>query len=599
MANGTPAVAFYQQRAKQFQTESETIEKQIRLYAWLRVGLMVLMALIIYLGLSNSDFYYAVLLPLAGFIVLVRKQTAARELKERLSYLSKLNQYEARAIGFEAIEFADGGVFADVHHAYSHDLDLFGPGSVFQYLNRCGTHAGELRLAHDLKLPAFDKEELEERQQAVRELAAKLELRQQVWATGKQINDATYDTRGLLSWLKETPIFYRNQTNTILRWLLPALTISVGVYVISSLSYFGLFFLMMTIQVAMAAVYAKRIAAMQDVLVAGGKIMHNYAKIFELLTQEKFESNKMKYHHAVADAAFKKVKEFSALVNALESRMNPLAMQLGNGLFLYDFHTVSKLEKWREENAKDLPGWLASLAEWDSLISLATLHYNYPYYAFAEVTDKMILKGEAIGHLLIPDGIRVNNNFEIGNPQRVYLITGANMAGKSTFLRTMGVNFVLAQIGSPVCARVWQTPLLKLRTGMRTTDSLQEHQSYFFAELNRLQSIVQELEAGTPMFILLDEILKGTNSTDKQLGSLELLKRLKEKNALTVLATHDIALGVLKEEYPQQINTACFEGKIENDKLSFDYTLHTGVAQKANATFLMRKMGIIPPADTK
>jgi DNA mismatch repair ATPase MutS len=366
---------------------------------------------------------------------------------------------------------------------------------------------------------------------------------------------------------------------------------------IVNLNYFGLFFLMMTIQLAIATVYAKRIGTIQNVLVAGGKIMHNYAKIFELLTREKFESVKMKNHHAVAEAAFKKVNEFSALVNALESRMNPLAMQLGNGIFLYDFHTVSKLEKWREENANDLPAWLTSLAEWDSLISLATLHHNYPHYAFAEVTDKMILKGEAIGHLLIPADERVSNNFEIGNPQCVYLITGANMAGKSTFLRALGVNFVLAQIGSPVCALVWQTPLLKLRTGMRTTDSLQEHQSYFFAELNRLQSIVQELET-TPLFILLDEILKGTNSTDKQLGSLELLKQLKEKNALTVLATHDIALGVLQEQYPQQINTACFEGKIENDQLSFDYTLHAGVAQKANATFLMRKMGIIPPAET-
>jgi DNA mismatch repair ATPase MutS len=427
----------------------------------------------------------------------------------------------------------------------------------------------------------------------VRELATHLELRQQVWATGKQINDAAFDVRGLLNWLTEKPIFYRNAVNSILRWVLPAITLAVLAFVIYTMSYFGLFLLMTSIQLALAASYSKRIGAMQQVLVAGGKIMHNYGKIFELLSKENFSSAKMQQHHALAVSAFEKVKEFSALVNALESRMNPLAMQLGNGLFLYDFHTVSKLEKWREQNAKDLPGWLESLAEWDSLLSLATLHYNYPQYAFAEVSEQLVLKGEAIGHLLIPANTRVNNNFEIGNPQSVYLITGANMAGKSTFLRALGVNFVLAQIGSPVCAKVWQTPLLKLRTGMRTTDSLQEHQSYFFAELNRLQSIVQELEAGTPMFILLDEILKGTNSTDKQLGSLELLKRLKEKNALTVLATHDIALGVLQGEYPTQIATACFEGKIENDQLSFDYTLHAGVAQKANATFLMRKMGII------
>jgi DNA mismatch repair ATPase MutS len=593
MANGTPTVAFYQQRAQQFQTESEAVEKQIRLYAWIRVGLVLLIAFIIYLALSSPDFYYAIILPLAGFILLVRKQTAARELKERLSYLSLLNQREAKALGFEAIEFDEGNAFAEVHHAYSHDLDLFGQGSVFQYLNRCGTYSGEIKLAHDLKCPNFTKQELQQRQQTIRELAPHLELRQQVWATGKQINDTAFDVTGLLNWLNEKPIFYKNTFNTILRWVLPAITLAVLAFVIYTMSYFGLFLLMTAIQLAVAASYAKRIGAMQQVLVAGGKIMHNYAKIFELISKEKFSSEKMQQHHAVAVSAFEKVKEFSALVNALESRMNPLAMQLGNGLFLYDFHTVSKLERWREENAHALPGWLESLAEWDSLISLATLHYNYPHYAFAEVSDKRMLKGEAIGHLLIPDGKRVNNNFEIGNPQRVYLITGANMAGKSTFLRALGVNFVLAQIGSPVCAQIWQTPLLKLRTGMRTTDSLQEHQSYFFAELNRLQSIVQELEAGTPMFILLDEILKGTNSTDKQLGSLELLKRLKEKNALTVLATHDIALGVLQEEYPTQIATACFEGKIENDQLSFDYTLHAGVAQKANATFLMRKMGII------
>lgn len=593
MANSSPTVAYYQQRAKQFQTESEIVEKQIRVYAWLRVALMLLIGLIIYLGLSTPEFYYAIILPLAGFIILVRKQTAARELKERLTYLSVLNQREASALNFESIEFDEGQAFAEVHHPYSHDLDLFGPGSVFQYLNRCGTHSGEVKLANDLKYPAFSQQELQQRQDAIRELAGHLELRQQVWAIGKQINDSAFDVSGLLNWLKEKPIFYRNSVNTIVRWALPAITVSITLFVILNLKYFGLFFLMMSIQLALAALYAKRIGAMQKVLIAGGKIMHNYAKIFELLSKERFSSEKMQQHHAIAANAFEKVKEFSALVNALESRLNPLAMQLGNGLFLYDFHTVSKLEKWREENAHALPGWLESLAEWDSLISLATLNYNYPHYAFAEVTDKMTLKGEAIGHLLIPAKERVDNNFEIGNPQSVYLITGANMAGKSTFLRALGVNFVLAQIGSPVCARVWQTPLLKLRTGMRTTDSLQEHQSYFFAELNRLQSIVQELEAGIPMFILLDEILKGTNSTDKQSGSVELLKRLKEKNALTILATHDIALGTLQEQFPQQIATACFEGKIENDQLSFDYTLHAGVAQKANATFLMRKMGII------
>jgi DNA mismatch repair ATPase MutS len=303
----------------------------------------------------------------------------------------------------------------------------------------------------------------------------------------------------------------------------------------------------------------------------------------------------MKRHQEMALSAFEEVKKFSALVNALEARMNPIAMQFGNGLFLYDFHAVSRLEKWREAHATDLPVWLESLSEWDALLSPATLHFNYPHYAFAEISEHLQLESRDVGHLLIPDKNRITNTiFDLGKPATIYLITGANMAGKSTFLRALGVNFVLARIGAPVCASQWRTPLIALRTGMRTTDSLQEHESYFFAELNRLQTIMQELRSGEPILILLDEILKGTNSTDKQLGSRELLRQLKDMKALVVLATHDIALGDLAEQYPLQIGNACFEGNIEDDRLTFDYTLHPGVAQKANATFLMRKMGIIP-----
>jgi MutS domain V len=381
----------------------------------------------------------------------------------------------------------------------------------------------------------------------------------------------------------------------LMRWIIPSITLCVLGFTIYDGSNFPFLFMMAIIQLTIAGFHAKKIGEFQRVLSSAREVLKNYARIFELLAQQKVESALMKRHHTIAVSAFAKVKEFSALVNALESRMNPIAMQFGNGLFLYDFHAVSRLEKWREENASDLPHWLESLSEWDGLLSLATLHFNFPKYAFAEINEQPILESREVGHLLIPDTIRVTNHFNLGKPAGIWLITGANMAGKSTFLRSLGVNFVLGGIGSPVCASQWRMPLIALRSGMRTTDSLQDHQSYFFAELNRLQSIMQELRAGKPMFILLDEILKGTNSTDKQLGSRELLRQLKDMSALVVLATHDIALGDLAEQYPRQIANACFEGKIEDDQLTFDYTLHPGVAQKANATFLMRKMGIIPP----
>jgi DNA mismatch repair ATPase MutS len=590
-----PTSEFYQQRAQRFQQEREQIEKVIRRYAWTRVALVLLMGVFIYLGFSDSLFFWLTPVPLGRFIFLVNRQSQQEEQKQLTSYLELLNKREAKAILFEPTDFSDGSRFADPHHPYGHDLDLFGAGSVFQYLNRSGTQLGEERLAHELKNLPFTEAELSLRQEAVKELGDRVEFRQRVWALGRQINDFSFDRSTLLSWLSEKPFIYGNTLYSVLRWGLPAITLIVVGFTIYNWSYFPLLFIMMIVQITIAGFRAKRIGEFQHVLSSGKKVLSNYARIFEELANHKVESVLMKKHHTFAVSAFEKVKEFSALVNALEARMNPIAMQFGNGLFLYDFHAVARLEKWRDQNASELPHWLESLGEWDSLLSLATLHYNFPNYAFAEINSRPELEGRDVGHLLLPDSIRITNNFDLGKPANIWLITGANMAGKSTFLRSLGVNFVLGSTGSPVCASRWRMPLIALRSGMRTTDSLQDHQSYFFAELYRLQSIMQELRSGKPAFILLDEILKGTNSTDKQLGSRELLRQLKDMKALVVLATHDIALGNLAEQYPNQIANACFEGKIENDQLAFDYTLHPGVAQKANATFLMRKMGIIPP----
>ncbi len=186
----------------------------------------------------------------------------------------------------------------------------------------------------------------------------------------------------LLNWLTEKPFIYQNKIYSLIRWILPAITISVLGLTIYDGSYFPLLFVMAIIQITIAGFQAKRIGEFQRVLGSAREVLKNYARIFELLSQQKVESDLMKKHHAIAVSAFEKVKEFSALVNALESRMNPIAMQFGNGLFLYDFHAVSRLEKWREENANDLPHWLESLSEWDGLLSLATLAFQFSFLCF-------------------------------------------------------------------------------------------------------------------------------------------------------------------------------------------------------------------------
>jgi hypothetical protein len=587
-------VEFYRQRAKQFQAEANRLDKDIRQYSLTRLSVALAILSCLYLGFSDQLFFYPAPLLAILFFYLVQRQARKEEERKVVLHLVKLNEWESAACNNDFENFPKGEQFIDPHHPYSHDLDLFGSGSLFQYINRCATNVGERKLAHDLSHITLSKEEITHRQAAIRELGPLIEFRQQCWATGKQIHNADFDLASLYEWLKQPSLFHGKKSITIVRWLLPMITCASLFAILFSPVFKPVFFALMILQLAIAGSYNKSISKLQNELSVYKSILENYARIFRLMKEQSFTTREMIQHCGIATIATDRVKEMSSLINAVESRMNLISRLFGNGLFLYDLHTVSNLERWREQHAASLPEWMKSLAEWDALISLATFHYNHADYAFAEIEDALVIKGKDVGHPLIHSAERVCNDVELGNPANVMLITGANMAGKSTFLRTIGVNYLLAVNGAPVCATQWSCPLIEMRTGMRTSDSLQDHQSYFYAELNRLQSIIEDLRAGKPMIILLDEILKGTNSTDKQTGSRELIKQLIQQKALVLLATHDIALGDMQTQYPNHIVNTCFEGKIENEQLTFDYKLHQGLAQKANATFLMRKMGIIP-----
>jgi DNA mismatch repair ATPase MutS len=295
-----------------------------------------------------------------------------------------------------------------------------------------------------------------------------------------------------------------------------------------------------------------------------------------------------------ANEADEKVKSLASLVSALNARLNSLTNLFVNSLLLYDLQCVYRLEKWKEENAGNLIAWLDAISDTEVLSSWGTYAFNHPEFTDAGINDDLTIRAVQLGHPLIPANERVDNDLYAGKESSILIITGANMAGKSTFLRTLGINVVLALNGAPVSAEKFDCPLIHLRTGMRTADSLKDHQSYFYAELDRLKSIMDELRSDKPLLILLDEILKGTNSTDKQAGSIALVKQLIPHPCLALIATHDLALGELAHEFPEQVRNFCFEPTIENDQLSFDYKLKPGLARKMNATFLMKKMGIIP-----
>ena len=288
------------------------------------------------------------------------------------------------------------------------------------------------------------------------------------------------------------------------------------------------------------------------------------------------------------------VKSLSRIIGALDQRFSIMGILL-NLFYMRDTRQAMKLERWKRQNAGRLSAWFEALGDFDAFCSYGAYAFNHPDYIYPTLTDSYFeMAGKALGHPLIHRDKCVRNDIHIPKSKYFLIVTGANMAGKSTFLRTIGVNHLLACMGLPVCAESLAVYPALLVTSLRTADSLVANESYFFAELKRLKMIIDRLDAGEKLIIILDEILKGTNSVDKQQGSVALIKQLINKNTCGIIATHDLLLGALADTFPAHIQNKRFEAEIKDDELIFTYQLRDGIAQNMNATFLMKKMGIYP-----
>jgi DNA mismatch repair ATPase MutS len=300
----------------------------------------------------------------------------------------------------------------------------------------------------------------------------------------------------------------------------------------------------------------------------------------------------------LGDDSIAALRRLSYLISQLDVRYNPFVIILEIG-GLWSLHWLRKLDQWRAEHRAELPAWLAVLAETDTLVSWATLRYNCPEWTDPEFTDQPIVEATGLGHPLLPANGRVTNDFSLGTDGHIHLITGSNMAGKSTWLRTVGINLILANAGSSVCARHLRLrPNLEVWTSMRTQDDLSESTSSFYAELKRLKAIIEAVsDPGQQVFFLLDEILKGTNSRDRHTGSRALIRQLIRERGAGIIATHDLELAALESEPGSRVENYAMEVQTDGDQLTFDYKLHPGVCQSFNATALMARMGIDIPED--
>jgi DNA mismatch repair ATPase MutS len=340
--------------------------------------------------------------------------------------------------------------------------------------------------------------------------------------------------------------------------------------------------------------HAKRITEIHQSLSNNLKQFSAFAEMFDLINGNQFNSQQLKNTHSISLEASKEFKALTKLGNFFDQRTNVLVMFFLNAIFLFDIQCVFHLEKWKKKNKSRVQIWLNGIAEIETLSSLATFCFNHPGYIFPKVEDRQpYLKSKDLSHPLIPTEECVSNDITFGNDERLFIVTGSNMSGKSTFLRTIGVNVLLARCGAPVCAAQFECSVMDIYTSLRQTDSLLDHVSLFFSELRKLKSILHGLSTNPNALVLLDEVLRGTNSDDKLYGSQELVKKLIRTGCVTILATHDIALSKMTGEYPDTIKNYCFESSLDNNQLSFDYKLKSGVSQNRNATFLMKQMGII------
>lgn len=592
----TERIKFYERRRDEFRAQLQRIKKRINRVSNIRLVLALVTIALIYAGFTEPYAFYLAILTGGAFVWLVLHHGRLFAEKTHLENLVKLNEGERKALQGDYSFFDGGNEFIDPHHPYTHDLDIFGEGSLFQTLNRCNTREGRKQLAERLSGHLATKEAIVNHQEAVKELSLMTDFCQHVQASGMEMNEQVNDHAELVEWVKHPSFLYGKSFYKIMLILVPWLTVFavIGSFLFPVLKPMAT--VLVLLQWTVLGLHLKKINAFHEYISRKKTVLEKYGTLLGHIQAQSFSASLMKKFSGQAREAGEHVKTLASLVSWLNARLNFMMNLVVNGLFLYDLNCVYRLEKWRETHGEQLISWLAAIRDTEVLISLATWHANHPVFSFPIIQEDFQIHGEEIGHPLLQPEACVANTVSIGNPHRVLIITGANMAGKSTFLRTLGVNLVLALNGAPVCAKSFRCPIVDLRSGMRTADSLKDHQSYFYAELTRLKSIVDELQSGRPLVILLDEILKGTNSTDKQAGSMALVQQLLNHACLALIATHDLALGKLETDYPGQVTNYCFEPTMEGDKLSFDYKLQPGIAQKMNATFLMKKMGIIPDA---
>ncbi|MDR7370309.1 MutS-related protein [Flavobacterium aquidurense] len=587
----------YQNKVDHYSNVFTKINKRYNSISLLRLlsVFLCLFSLFYYIKTDDSLYVVFAFLAFVGFIFLMRIHSKLSFQKQLTTALLKINKNEISYLKREKIPFENGIEFNDFHHPYAYDLDIFGDHSLFQNLNRTATFIGKKTLANQL-LNLAPNETILENQKAINELKTKIEWRQDFLALATISNDSENSYDSLMYWNS-----FKNNTLpkviVALSFAFPALFFGVllAYYITSKtilLSFLSYIF------IANLMVVGRSLKRIQSEIAKADnvdKIIKQYSLLVQKIENETFQSKKLKdlqqqliFKNAAASAH---LKQLSELFSRMDTISNLVVATVFNGTFLFHLHVLKSLLKWKEDYSDELEKWIAVIGEFEALNSLANLAYNNPDFVFPEINSDYKIGFKNLSHPLLNPATRVGNDTHF-YPESFMILTGSNMSGKSTFLRSLGVNMVLGGIGSVVCASEANIHPLPVLVSMRLSDSLADSESYFFAEIKRLKQIMDALEE-QPAFVLLDEILRGTNSDDKRNGTIEVVKKVIAKKAIGAIATHDIEVCLTTNQYPDILTNQCFEVEIQNNELHFDYKLRSGICKNKSATFLMQKMGVI------
>ena len=590
---------YYQKQIDHYTARLKQIKKRRNLITLAKLLTFGYMIFLIYLLINHST-QPLLLLGIGAILVFIFLTLWDSQIIYRqhlIEELLRINTLESDYLAGNFSALDQGERFNDPAHPYAHDLDLFGEDSLFQHLNRTVTFSGTQKLVSWLLSLSKDPEVIHSRQQAAEELCAEPEWCQHFRAAGALHPTQALDAVILKSGPTESPFFSKHSTVRLILWI--ANTIVIVSWAVTSFTPlpFSISLVLSLLQLSALALYIKKINAYHQRLNLFLKTISNYLPLVRLIHDQSFRSPYLqKIRHSLftpESNSLKALTQLHRIQNSLDQRGNIVIAFILNGLYLKDFHTLLRLDHWRKKYGPDIETWTDVLSEADALISMANYRFNHPAYCLPVICQDRLLDTEEIGHPLLKSERNVTNDFSIRSLHQIAIVTGANMAGKSTFLRTIGVNLILAQSGNVVCSRYFAFQPMTLFTSMRTTDSLSKDTSYFHAELLRLQQLVNIAQQEDKVFIILDEMLKGTNSVDKLNGSLAFLKRILSYPISGLVATHDLALGELADDFPEHFFNVCFEIVHSGSQITYDYKLHPGISSNMNASILLKQMGLI------